>query len=84
MTLEKPEQFVRLVSKPGMWYDDGTEVFDATVCDWGRKHRRITVQEFDQWKLPGHILALGLRNGFWDEELCPLEEFDITIVEEQV
>ena len=26
MTLEKPEQFVRFVSKPGMWYDDGTEV----------------------------------------------------------
>lgn len=29
----KSEQFVRFVSKPGMWYDDGTEVFDATVCD---------------------------------------------------
>jgi hypothetical protein len=43
----------------------------------------MTVEHFEKnWKPSGQILALGLRNGFWDEELCLLEEFDITIVEE--
>lgn len=78
-------KYVKLVSKTDEWYDEGTEVFDATLCDWGRTHRRMTVEEFEQnWKPSGQILGLGLRNGFWDEELCLLEEFDITIVEDQV
>lgn len=79
------EKFVKLVSKKDEWYDEGTEVFDASICDWGRIHKRMTVEHFEKnWKPSGQILGLGLRNGFWDEELCLLEEFDISIVEEQI
>lgn len=73
------KQFVRLVSKANEWYDEGTEVFDVDT------EKRMTLEEYkEHWEPFGYVLVLGLRNGEWDEELCPLEEFDITIVEEQV
>jgi hypothetical protein len=36
------------------------------------------------WVKAGHILGRGLRNGLWDEELCPLEEFEISYTEDQI
>jgi hypothetical protein len=35
------------------------------------------------WVKAGHILGRGLRNNSWDEELCPLEEFEISYTEDQ-
>jgi hypothetical protein len=26
--------YVKFISKPNEWFDTGTEVFDATICDW--------------------------------------------------
>jgi hypothetical protein len=36
------------------------------------------------WVKAGHILGRGLRNNLWDEELCPLEEFEISYTEDQI
>ena len=76
--------YVKLISKPNEWYDEGTEVFDDTISDWARAHKRMTVDQFEIWKKAGHILALGIRNGFWDVELCPLEEFYVHYVDKQI
>lgn len=77
--------YVKLISKENEWFDAGTEVFDATICDWGRTSKRMTVEDYKNvWVNSGHILGRGLKNGFWDEELCPLEEFNIEYTEHQV
>ena len=76
--------YVKLISKPNEWYDAGTEVFDDTISDWGRTHKRMTPEQFRVWEKAGHILGLGLKNGFWDVELCPLEEFEVSYTEEQI
>jgi len=73
--------YIKLISKPDEWFDAGTEVFDATVCDWGKTLKRISEEDYQIWIKAGHILGRGLRNGFWDEELCPLEEFEILFTE---
>jgi hypothetical protein len=77
--------FIKFISKTNEWFNSGTEVFDATICDWGKTLKRMSKEDYDNiWTKAGHILARGLKNGFWDEELCPLEEFDITETEEQL
>jgi hypothetical protein len=77
-------KYVKFISKPNEWFDAGTEVFDATFCDWGRTSKRIPKEDYEkEWLKAGHILGRGLRNGVWDEELCPLEEFDISYVEDE-
>lgn len=77
-------KYVKLISKKDEWFDVGTEVFDSTICNWGRITKRMTVDDYDVWLKAGHILGRGLKNGFWDEELCPLEEFEILYTEDQI
>jgi hypothetical protein len=77
--------YVKFISKPNEWFDAGTEVFDATICNWGKTRQRLSVEKYNSiWLKAGHIIGLGLRKGFWDEELCPLEEFDIIETETQL
>lgn len=77
--------YVKFISKTNEWFDAGTEVFDASICDWGRLRKRLSVEDYNTiWLKTGHILGFGLKNGFWDEELCPLEEFEILYTEEQL
>jgi hypothetical protein len=76
--------YLKFISKSGEWFDAGTEVFDATICDWGKTPKRISAKDYQIWIKAGHILGRGLRNGFWDEELCPLEEFEISYTEDQI
>jgi hypothetical protein len=77
--------YVKFISKTNEWFDAGTEVFDASICDWKRLRKRLSVEDYNSiWLKAGHILGLGLKNGFWDEELCPLEEFEISYTEEQI
>jgi hypothetical protein len=76
--------YVKFVSKPSEWFDVDTEVFDATICDWGRTLKRMTQEDYENvWVKAGHILGRGLRNNLWDEELCPLEEFEIYYTKDQ-
>jgi len=77
--------YIKFISKTDEWFDAGTEVFDSTICDWGRITKRMTVDDYNNiWLKAGHILGRGLKNGFWDEELCPLEEFEILYTEDQI
>jgi hypothetical protein len=78
-------KYVKFISKPNEWFDSGTEVFDATICDWGRTLKRLSKEDYENvWTKAGHILGRGLRNGCWDEELCPLEEFEISYIEDNI
>lgn len=52
----------------GTWFDKGTEVKILSECG--------TVYDSDG--KPGlNVLALGLRHGEYDEEMCHIEEFII-------
>ena len=56
--------YIKFISKSDEWFDEGTEVFDATICDWGRITKRMTVDNYnDVWLKAGHILGRGIRNG---------------------
>jgi hypothetical protein len=44
----------------------------------------MTINEYKIWEKSGHILGFGLRNGTWNTELCPIEEFEIMNTEEQI
>jgi hypothetical protein len=77
--------YVKFIAKTDTWFDAEKEVFDATICDWGKILKRMTKEDYDNiWIKAGHILGRGLRNGFWDEELCPLEEFEISYTKDQI
>jgi hypothetical protein len=77
--------YVKFIAREDTWFDINTEVFDSTICDWGRTTKRMNINDYnDIWLKDGHILGRGLKNGFWDEELCPLEEFEVQYTEEQV
>lgn len=76
--------YIKFVAKTDSWFDSDTEVFDATVCDWGKSLKRISEEDYQTWIKAGHILGRGLRNNFWGEELCPLEEFEISYTEDQI
>jgi hypothetical protein len=78
-------KYVKFVSRSDEWFDAGTEVFDATICDWGKTLKRLSRIDYENiWVKAGHILGRGLKNGCWDEELCPLEEFEISYTEDQI
>jgi hypothetical protein len=77
--------YVKFIAKKDTWFDINTEVFDSTICDWGRITKRMSVDDYNNiWVKAGNILGRGVKNGFWDEELCPLDEFQIEYTEEQV
>jgi hypothetical protein len=80
-------KYVKLTSKPNEWFDDGTEVFEAYMDGYnsvGKPFQRITDDKYKVWEKAGHILAFGLKDGVWRTELCPLEEFEISYIEEQI
>lgn len=77
--------YVKFIAREDTWFDINTEVFDSTICDWGRTTKRMNINDYnDIWLKAGHILGRGVKNGFWDEELCPLEEFEVQYTEEQL
>lgn len=72
--------YVKLISD-GTWFIEGTEVFHYD------EDRRITKEEFDEWRESGSILCRGIRlekNGEKrkDGELCMIEEFSVELVHE--
>lgn len=74
--------YVKLISD-GTWFIEGTEVFHYD------EDRRITKEEFDEWRASGSILCRGIRlreNGekYIDGELCAIEEFSVELVEEYI
>lgn len=75
--------YVKLIARQDTWFDINTEVFDSTICDWGKTNKRMGVDDYNAWVRAGNILGRGVKNGFWDEELCPLDEFEIEYTEEQ-
>lgn len=84
-------QYMIFISK-GEWFDRDTEVFDASAYTDRNKPIRITQEYFDKaWKSGSmfhgdgeSFLGLGLRNGDWDEEMCSIDEFEISYTEEQI
>jgi len=80
-------KYVKIVSRPDEWFDNGTEVFEAHAGGYNgynKPFKRITVDEYKIWEKAGHILAFGLRKGHWMTELCPLEEFEVSYTEDQL
>jgi hypothetical protein len=77
-------KYVKLISKRDEWFDVGTEVFDGSVNTYGQPIKRISYEDYAKnWEKSGIILGFGLRNGNWDMEVCPLEEFEILHTEDQ-
>jgi hypothetical protein len=87
----KPSKKYMVFISKGEWFDKGTEVFDATAYINRDKPIRITQEYFDKtWKSGSMLygdgesfLGLGLRNGNWDEEMCSIDEFDISYTNKQ-
>lgn len=86
-------KYVKLIAKPDTWFKAGTEVFDYD--EYGK---RITLEAYNKWRESGMILASGIRVCEHDYELklgyklgeeredgesCSLDEFDMTIVDEE-
>jgi hypothetical protein len=77
--------YVKFISKPNEWFDAGTEVFDGSFNTYDEPLKRIPIEYYEKnWVSWGYILGHGLRNGNWDEEVCPLEEFEILYTEDQI
>jgi hypothetical protein len=78
-------KYVKLISKKDEWFDVGTEVFDGSVNTYGKPIKRISYEDYAKnWEKSGIILGFGLRKGYWDMEVCPLEEFEILYTEDQI
>lgn len=86
-------KYVKLIAKPDTWFKAGTEVFDDDCFG-----KRYTLEAYNQWLKSGIILARGIRVceheyelklGYElgeeriDGELCNINEFDMTIVDEE-
>lgn len=77
--------YVKFISKKDEWFDVGTEVFDGSVNYYNKTPKRILSKDYlKNWESSGIILGFGLRNGYWDMEVCPLDEFEISYTEERV
>jgi len=86
-------KYVKLIAKPDTWFKAGTEVFDDDCFG-----KRYTLEAYNQWLKSGIILARGIRVcehdyelklGYelgeerQDGELCNINEFDMTIVDDE-
>jgi hypothetical protein len=86
-------KYVKLIAKPDTWFKAGTEAFDDD--EYGK---RITLESYNKWLKSGSILVRGIRVcehdyelklGYKlgeereDGELCGIDEFDMTIVDEK-
>ena len=47
---------IRLIAKPDTWFKEGIEVYDYD--EYGV---RFTLDEYEEWKKSGNILARGIR-----------------------
>ena len=78
-------KYIKFISKQDEWFDVGTEVFDGSVNTYGTLTKRISSEDYSKnWEKSGILLGFGLRKGYWDMEVCPLEEFEISYMEDQV
>ena len=86
-------KYVKLIAKSDTWFKAGTEVFDDDCFG-----KRYTLEAYNQWLKSGIILARGIRVcehdyelklGYElgeereDGELCNINEFDMTIVDDE-
>jgi len=76
-------KYVKLIAKPDTWFKAGTEAFDYD--EYGK---RITLESYNKWLKSGSILARGIHiyeDGVEaeDGELCGINEFDMTIVDDE-
>jgi hypothetical protein len=86
-------KYVKLIAKPDTWFKAGTEVFNDD--EYGK---RITLESYNAWLKSGSILARGIRVCEYDYELalgyklgeeredgelCGIDEFDMTIVDDE-
>ena len=86
-------KYVKLIAKPDTWFKAGTEAFDDD--EYGK---RITLESYNKWLKSGSILVRGIRVcehdyelklGYKlgeeriDGELCGIDEFDMTIVDDE-
>jgi hypothetical protein len=77
--------YIKFISKTDEWFDVDTEVFDGSVNTYGQPIKRISREDYAKdWEKSGIILGFGLRKGYWDMEVCPLEEFEISYTEDQI
>lgn len=75
-------QYVKLVARPGTWFDEGTEVFEYDL-PWEHR-RRVTITEWNEWLPFEYICVQGQRNGDVDGESCAFVEFDMEVVETSI
>ena len=86
-------KYVKLIAKPDTWFKAGTEVFDDDCFG-----KRYSLEAYNKWRESGIILARGIRVcehdyelklGYElgeereDGELCNINEFDMTIVDDE-
>ena len=86
-------KYVKLIAKPDTWFKAGTEAFDDD--EYGK---RITLESYNKWLKSGSILVRGIRvcecsyetalgyklgQEIIDGELCGIDEFDMTIVDDE-
>lgn len=88
-------KYVKFTSKPGQWFKEGMEVY---WCSCHLHSRRPTEEEYEKFKPDNAAMFAGVRvcednpyeigNGYkvgderWDGEWCPLDEFEIELVDE--
>lgn len=49
-------KYVKLIARPDTWFKAGTEVYSDD--EYGK---RLTLEEFEEWKKDGMILVRGVR-----------------------
>jgi len=62
--------YVKLIAKPGFYYDEGTEVFNY-------EGKRFTLTEWKEWQESGICTVRGLHEGKWDGECSTCDEFEV-------
>lgn len=86
-------KYVKLIARPNTWFKEGTEVFHYD-SDLSEK-RRLTLDEWEEWKKYGMVLVRGIRISDTlaeldmfgdgereDGESCICEEFNVEIIEQ--
>lgn len=73
-------KYVKLIAKPDTWFKAGSEVWHYD------EHRRLTLEEWNEWFKSGIALVSGIHVSERDEldgdgELCTCDEFDVEIVD---
>ena len=62
--------YVKLISKPDEYYDEGTEVFNY-------EGKRFTIEEWESCQPHGICCVRGLYKGNWDGECSTCDEFEV-------